>query len=364
MKKILYIGGFEMPDGNAAAQRVLAIAKALRMDYDITFLGVTHKSDYSGTVDGFKYINLPYPSSKGEWLSHLSGSKELKYIKEMAPDMVFAYNFPALGLWRVLKYCKKKGIKVVGDITEWYQPYNFLKRLDTYWRMVKLNKQMDGLILISKYLENYYKGVNSFNMPPTVDSEDDKWSGEIEKKESSNLISLLYAGSPGRGNKDRLDGLIRVIGKYSQLSLDVVGIGKDAYMQKFPEIEIPQNVIFWGRLSHEETVSKLRACDFSIFFRQSSRVNNAGFPTKFAEAQSAGIPVISCHFSDLDKYVEEGKNGFLANSLASEDIDTVLDKVSRLSRQDIQIMHKYTRSLNRFDYRVYQEDLVRFVSSI
>lgn len=34
MKRILYIGGFDMPDGNAAAQRVLSVAKALRSNYD------------------------------------------------------------------------------------------------------------------------------------------------------------------------------------------------------------------------------------------------------------------------------------------------------------------------------------------
>lgn len=351
-----------MPDGNAAAQRVLAIGKALRCKYEITFLGITRKADYSGEIDGFKYINLPYPSSKGGWLAHLSGSKELSFIKIAKPDIVIAYNFPAFGLWRILRCCKKKGIKVIGDITEWYQPHNFLKRVDTFWRMVKLNKRMNGLIVISHYLKDYYSDVNSFYLPPTVDASDGKWYSKNVNMNNNDGITLLYAGSPGRGSKDRLDGLIQVMGKYNQLSLDVIGIDWDTFQQKFPEVTIPKNVKFWGRLSHEDTISKLRACDFSVFFRQSSRVNNAGFPTKFAEAQAAGIPVISCHFSDLDKFVEDGKNGYLADSIKIEDIDKVLDKVSHLTREDIQAMHEYTRSLNRFDYRVYQDGLTHFIS--
>ena len=49
MKHILYIGGFEMPNKNAAAQRVLSIAKALREGgYDTLFYGITKSEDYVG----------------------------------------------------------------------------------------------------------------------------------------------------------------------------------------------------------------------------------------------------------------------------------------------------------------------------
>lgn len=38
MKRVLYIGGFELPDKNAAAQRVLSIGKAYRLlGYDVLF---------------------------------------------------------------------------------------------------------------------------------------------------------------------------------------------------------------------------------------------------------------------------------------------------------------------------------------
>lgn len=365
MKKILYIGGFEMPDGNAAAQRVLAIAKSLKGHYNISFLGITHKDNTSGEVDGFKFINLPYPSSKKEWFNHLNGSNELNYIKTIHPDIVISYNFPALGLKRVIKYCKKEGIKTIGDITEWYHPHNFIKWIDTEWRMKSLNKQMDGLIVISHYLDDYYNQcVKTFRLPPTVDASEEKWRRTQSNDSDANVISLMYAGSPGRGDKDRMDELVDCLGDYTNFSLDVVGINEVAFRKQFPEVKIPQNVKFWGRQSHEKTIEMLCNCDFSIFFRQPSRVNNAGFPTKFAEAQSAGIPVISSHFSDLEDYVEEGKNGFLADDITSDDIKRVLSKVSQLSRADIQVMREYTQSLNKFDYRNYQETLIDFVSTI
>ena len=40
-KSILYLGGFELPDKNAAAQRVMANAKLLgEMGFDVSFIGI------------------------------------------------------------------------------------------------------------------------------------------------------------------------------------------------------------------------------------------------------------------------------------------------------------------------------------
>lgn len=363
-KRILYIGGFELPDGNAAAQRVLSIAKSLKDEYAISFLGITHGDNYSGSVDGFEYINLPYPATKKEWLAHLQGDKELKYIKEHKPDIVVCYNFPAWGLYRVQKYCRRNNIKIVGDITEWYQPHNLLKQIDTEWRMKRLNFQMDGLIVISRYLEDYYEGRKMVRIPPTVDLRDKKWSIDNPEKKFAECINLMYAGSPGRGDKDRLENLVRTIGGYEHLKLDVVGVTEDWFCEEFPEVFIPKNVMFHGRLPHEKVISMLCESDFSVFFRQPSRANNAGFPTKFAEAQTAGIPVISSKFSDLEDYVVEGENGFLANGIEKEDIDAVLARVASLDRNDIEEMHSYTREHRVFDLQRYNNSLRLFFESI
>ena len=352
-----------MPDGNAAAQRLLAIAKTLKDNYEIKFLGLTHSDNFKGTVCGFKYENLPYPHSRKEWVSHLRGTQELEYIKNNKPDVVIAYNYPAWALYRLIRYCKHINIKIVGDITEWYYPHNILKWIDTEWRMRILNKKMDGLILISRYLDEYYIDHNRIKVPPTIDLSDAKWHVG-DKKELSEKITLMYAGSPGRGDKDRLDNLIRVVGNFSNLTLNIVGVKKDTYMEQFPEIQIPENVKFWGRLPHDTTISMLCESDFSIFFRQPSRVNNAGFPTKFVESQSAGIPVIANHFSDLDESVEEGKNGYLAKSISLKDIKEVLEKVSTLDREQIGKMHEYTKAIQIFDYHKHKESLLKFMKEL
>ena len=68
MKKILYIGGFELPDKNAAAHRVLAIAKGLRdSGNEVVFMGVSkdnRETDVLKTksvVQWFITYSVPYP---------------------------------------------------------------------------------------------------------------------------------------------------------------------------------------------------------------------------------------------------------------------------------------------------------------
>ena len=42
MKTIIYIGGFELPDKNAAAQRIIGNSYALKeLGYEVIFLGVS-----------------------------------------------------------------------------------------------------------------------------------------------------------------------------------------------------------------------------------------------------------------------------------------------------------------------------------
>lgn len=363
MNNILYLGGFEMPDGNAAAQRVLAIAKAFPDDYNVKFLGLTHCDNYTGTVSGYEYTNLPYPSTKKEWFNHLAGTRELDYVKKEKPDAVIAYNYPALGLWRLLCYCRKRGIKLIADITEWYHPHNALKWIDTEWRMKILHKKLDGLIVISSYLADYYAANRIVKIPPTIDMNTPLWQKE-DAESHGGSISLLYVGSPGRGDKDKLDTIINAIKPYPNLHLIIVGINEEQYKKLYNVSVAPENIVFKGRLNHEAAVKELKKADFSIFFRDPTRVNNAGFPTKYAEAAAAGVPVITNHFSDLPKIVVQGKNGFIADNTA-ESISDTIRKIASLNCDEIKAMKQYCREHNEmFDYKYYTQGMKNFFEGV
>ena len=193
-KNVLYIGGFELPDKNAAAQRVIANGKLFsKLGYTVSFVGVD-KNDKSYTplmkkesIDGFDYNTKPqkYPETKKDWINFITN---IKFIEDTISndlsgnvEIIVAYNYPSVTLWRLIKYCKKHNVKLVVDVTEWFQPngnfvFKIIKGMDTYIRMNILHKSADGIIAISKYLNDFYKVNNTLQLPPLVDKNSSKWS--------------------------------------------------------------------------------------------------------------------------------------------------------------------------------------------
>lgn len=355
-----------MPNKNAAAQRVLSVAKALReVDFSTEFYGVTKDDDYSGIIDGFSYEAISYPNSTAAWIKYAKGDNINSYIESKSPDFVITYNYPAIAQEKIIRYCHKRGIKVVGDITEWYMPTSLVKKLDTFIRMRISNKHLDGVIAISSYLATYYSGQKLIQLPPFVDIKEKKWQQEGNVV-LPDKIKLIYAGRPSL-TKDRLDYIVKGISDVSSniFVLNVVGVTKEQYISIYGNdrnLDIV-NVIFHGVLPHTETIKLLSESDFQIFFRPNIRVNYAGFPTKFVESMTAGVPVIMNRISNVEDFLIDGKNGFMSPSPSEEDIRKVLERVSKLSRGDIQAI-KSTIDRNFFDYHRYIENLSSFMNSL
>ena len=365
MKRVLYIGGFEMPDKNAAAQRVLSVAKVFReLGYEVVFYGITKGNDYEGEVDGFRYEAREYPLSTSEWVKYASGCGIFDYIKKVNPSHVILYNYPAVAQCKIIRYGRKHGIKVIGDITEWYDSQGLVKKIDTFLRMWWCNKRLDGIIAISKYLANYYSKQHTVLLPPLVDKDETKWACVNSEDNNKGCIELIYAGSPG--NKDRLDFVIRGIEdlKENKFSLKIVGLTKEQFEKNYDCVVADEKMVnchFYGRLPHQEVVKHLKQSDFQIFFRENTRVNNAGFPTKFVESISAGVPVITNRVSNVSDYVIDGENGFIVDDLTQENIVSVLTKVSLLDRREVNRIKKCCDDM-MFDYRNFLEPIQEFLS--
>lgn len=376
--KILYVGGFELPDKNAAAHRVLSNAKAFsQLGYSVSFVGVTKEEQTSSTpiqYNGFDCYAEKYPNTHREWITYISDISFLKSLIEFKDaDIIIAYNYPAIKLLKLLFYCKKHNKKLVGDCTEWYMSVQenlirrVIKTLDTVFRMRFLHERLDGLIVISSYLENFYarKMINVLNLPPLVDKKEKKW--EIKNKTSKEL-SLIYAGSPSRGNKDRLDYIIENLNKISKkinrkFSLSIVGMTKEEYINVFAPLdkELSSNfkLEFNGRLTHIQAINQIKKCDFQIFLREENLANQAGFPTKFVESTTAGVLIITNATSDLSKY-KGLEHVFLVDI---NKIETDLYYILNLELDQLRsIKHQINREL--FDYRQYTSRIKTFIDNL
>lgn len=378
MKKILYIGGFCLPDRNAAAQRVISNSKIFReLGYEVTLVGLDRKivSKDAFDYEGFKCVNLPYPNGIVDWLKMLTSIKQyIPYINNANPDIVIAYNHPALALNRLSNFNRKKGIITVSDCTEWYEPqggvlFRLIKGWDINQRMYKVHCKLDGIITISRYLDDFYQnqGMKTLLLPPLVDKHESKWN--VVTNNDVDVLSLIYAGSPA-GTKDRLDYMIDALQEVSvqssKFQFNIVGITEDEYRSMYwvdDNKAIPPFVHFYGRVPHGEVIKMLKSSDFQIFLRENHLANQAGFPTKFTETISAGIIVLTNPSSNIQDYMIEGVNSFLLDISDKEKLVKTLSIPLSLHKTEI-LKRKSTIDSYIFDYRNYISLTENFVNSL
>lgn len=360
MGLVLYIGGFELPDKNAAAQRVIANARLLSdMGYEVSFIGVSKDIEHAPSmVFDFKSAPVKYPLTISQWCHQIIEFIDFKVIQDYHPDYVVLYNFPSIASLRILRKCHKLGIKVIHDLTEWeeakgWKPRDVIRKIDINLRMRYCMKKMDGVIAISRYLYDYYRRYTKcILVPPTVDLENQKFNRnrDLEKKNSG--IRLVYAGSSGL-SKDRLDKIVNSVQLFPNIHLDIIGLDKEQYYNIYRvSVSEVNNVIFHGRVSHQEAIKAVCDADFQMLIRDNTIKNRAGFPTKFVESMSCCTPIIATKTSNICDYLEDGRNGFVVSE--GNSLESILDKISNLSYEDITMMKQACKDFRGFDYRNYK----------
>ena len=375
--KALYIGGFYLPDKNAAAHRVLANGRILNdLGYDIVYLGITKDRKQSNNIfDTHRKENfgedykLKYPENKKDWLKYIISIKDIiKLIEIHDIKAVFAYNYPAIALNRLNKYCRQNKIKLISDCTEWYVPegklfFKLIKGFDSYFRMRYVHPKLDGIIAISRFLFEFYspKNNNVILLPPLVDLENPKWKLVIDNIESE-AYKLIYAGSPDGKMKDHLGKIISslvILKEEYNLNFffDIIGISSSEYNSIWKENTIPSslssNIRFHGRVSNSEAIKKVKEADFSIFIREENLVTKAGFPTKFVESISCGIPVLTNKSSNIDDYLKDGTNGYFLDITSIATLTESLKKVLSIRRDVVNRLKEECLKGQNFHYKNY-----------
>ena len=346
--KLLYVGGFELPDRNAAAHRVIGIAKAMReLGYEVYFLNYTSIVTESRWNIYFGFAC--YDNPKQGLVSQITDISDVrKVIREKKIDSVIMYNYPAISMLRLLKWCKKKSIKCYADATEWYMPmrkslHALIKTWDSETRMKKLHFKTDGVIAISEFLYQYYKDkVPVIKIPPVVDIQDEKWSVNAQKE--SDCCIFVYAGTPS-AQKECLDKIVVAIEKTQHPALlQIIGITKEQYEAIYHTRYTGTKTEFLGGVAHSEVISLVKQANWSVIIRENNQVVKAGFPTKLVESISCGTPVIANRFSNIDDYLN-ADNSILC------DMDSLGEAVEEACMMSVAVDKKI------FDFRNYLNEI-------
>lgn len=399
--KILYIGNFNFPNGNAAGKRVFSNAKILKkINYEVLIVDLKN-INYTGYLDstqsklkGFDCYSFSYPKSNLDWLKYRKTFRQLtKFIekKNIIDELkyVIYYGSPRISLfnWLLINFCKKNEIKVISDCVDWLSVntnnffYNIFKWIDTTYQKAFLNKKVDGLIVISDYLDDYYKNynINTVKVPPLSPKE---YKLKLKSKYiKTNRKLISYAGLPFRKNikvsdksnmKDRIDKIIKLLylakKENASFIFNIYGFTKEEFLIALPDqrkyIEfLGDSIKFNGYTENEIVTKKIMNSDFTILIRDIKRSTTAGFPTKVSESISLGTPVITNKTSDLEKYIIDGVNGFFINNDIEDSLNKIIDILKTEKNEIIKIKEKTIES-NPFYYKKYESKMGDFLNKI
>lgn len=368
---IVYYGNFELPDKGASAHRVVNNGKIFQaLGYRVVFLGTNQTSDY---FEGVKQTGFDkdmfeecYPNSTKRWMRYVFDAANIEQLVGMLEDvkLIIAYNLPYFKFNNIKKLSNRLGVSAAYDCTEWngYAEGNFVKRLfkkiDLFQIKHFLASKADGMIVISKTMEQYYRNKHIIRIPPLVDIEDAIWHQKNEGKKEK--FEFCYAGD--LGVKEALDKVIVAFDNLHNENaiLRIIGLRKQDVCDMYPELTAVsqnKNILFMGRLSHEETVKYVRNCDCYVFLRYNNPRNQAGFPTKFAEAYSCGVPIITTNVSDIKEYINSNDDGVLLENIREAEITDAMSNIiaAKLDNKELR---------KDFDYRKHIKKTEKWLSVI
>lgn len=325
--KILFVGGFDLPSNNAAAQRVCALASTLaEVNFEIDLVGLSSNSEdvseFTSLQGVGRYLNLDYPRSLVDWLSYLTSIRRIEHKVNLSDyDAVVAYNFPFVPLALLSFKRKNRNFVLVSDITEWYDVnsssivFRIIKGMDVFFRMQLAGVLSDSLIVVSRFLKRFYKNTSSIVIPTLV-LDDNVSQLSINTNDE---IRFIYAGIPFSRRdkntvhlKDRIDLVVKYFldQQATGWRLDIYGVSLDDFCSTFGydlEAIDSKKIKFHGRVQRSVVLDAFKKADYSIFIRDNKRSNWAGFPTKLSESFSMGVPVVTNDVGDSKLYINNSR---------------------------------------------------------
>ena len=309
-------------------------------------------------------INYPYSATA----EVLRTKRQKQYLDDSDCDLVHLHDVDS----SLMRLSASTGLSSLGklsdamyNLSEIHKPilmtkhFLYSESLPKQYREIELQllNQMDGIICVSKKIENKVREMvpdkNIWHIPNFVDTDKFKPLNPDKRKQARELMSLenklvgIFVGriTEGKGLDMLLNAWISIVNNHENAMLLIVGGGPRLEEYKIMTIKnnIQNNVMFVG---FSETPEKyFQAADFFI---QSSE--SEGLSISLLEAMACGLPVVATDVGGTSEVVSDGKNGWLVDSGS---VDSLIQKIKLIiESEDVQFLRENSRELIISSYEV------------
>jgi len=269
-----------------------------------------------------------------QWAIVQSLEKRLNdIILQHKPDILQAHS-PALNGWAALKVAKKYNIPLVYECRAFWEDaavdhgtarkgglrYYLTKMLETY-----IFRQANAITTICEGLRTdiMSRGIAADKITVIANAVDIEQftygltADELLKRQLGleNKIVLGFIGSfyAYEGLSLLLEALPIILQRQPGIRLLLVGGGPQEAMlkQKVQELGLEHDVVFTGRISHEQVQDYYNQVDIFIYPRLSMRLTELVTPLKPLEAMAQGRLVVASDVGGHKELIEEGITGCL-----------------------------------------------------
>jgi glycosyltransferase involved in cell wall biosynthesis len=358
--RIVIVGGFRFPFGDAAGARCRVMATAMaKRGVGVTvisqlpgkgnsnardetgaylFNGIRYFIEIEEAIEERRYWKRVINIIRGSVLSARRAAEEM--TKGRCDIVLFSGNYNIF-LLPILFAARRNGRPIVGEAMEWFNSFSFK---GGYWNplawdheicMRFSNRRLDGLIVISNFLFTYYRSrktkpllvpslyawgkcppkwsvndeftIGYFGTPTEKDGIYDLLSALEHLSKNGRKFRFLLGGDDGRtGNLERIRGIVR------------------------SSPHLSGSVILLGLIEQERIEAVFSVCNLLVLARPAARFSAAGVPQKLAEYMAMGRAVVVTAVGDIPLYVRNGVDGFVVAPSDPSAFATAIEAVMKM----------------------------------
>lgn len=383
MNKVLIVTDLSFPSGSAMASRILSFCHLFNdLGYKVHVITGKYENKeatYDACIEKDFYSYEVVKSNRSYRTQSYLGNENLatrvdEYLNSNDVDFVFSTSLNA-NFKKVFNIVKKHNKKIILEQCEWFDSSSYtFKSLDPRYKTFEDNisnnfKKVDGVIAISRLLYDYYRklNVNVIRIPSILDVSNIPFNTST----NNSKIKLVYTGNSSK-SKELLKPILQALAsedKYlNSFTFDIYGLNENQLLSNIDNDnalykKVNDVIKAHGFVSQDKIQEILLNSNYQIFIRPNRKSSNAGFPTKLAESMSVGTPVITNDTGDISLYLKDELNGYICESIDSESIKKVFDKILNNNYESLRKESRKTAE-SLFDYKNYLNDVKQLIEKI